>query len=113
MIAAILLTLVESFIVGEVQPCMFIYFPVVRHYSLPLLIAQTILNHVIIFVAGACMSPGEAFFILVFLNIWMTSEIVQRKVVELDAVLEDPLVEPCIIRAKLRDYLVMHLKYNR
>lgn len=112
-VAVVALTAIESIVKGRVQPCMFLYFPFIRHYSLPLLIAQTIFNHVAAFLAFAGMSPGDAFFILVFLNIFMTSEIVQRQLDELDALLEDPLMDPCAVRAKLRDYLVMHLKYIR
>lgn len=115
--AAVLTTLaifsaIESVWTGEVMECMFIYFPFAFNGSLPLLVAEILYNHASLVLAMLCLIPTDAFFILIFVNFLMMSAIVQAQLNELDTALEDPRTEPAIVRAKLGDYLVMHIKYN-
>lgn len=103
---------VESIWTGELEQAMYVYFPYEYNFSVPFLIVETIYNHLTVIMAYAALCACDDFFVLVFLNILMTSAIIRRELKDLDSLLENPHTEPRDVRNKLKNYLTMHLKYN-
>lgn len=62
--------------------------------------------------AVAVLIPIDSLLFLIFLNIPMTSAIIQEHLLELNNVLEIAIMTEDVINKRLLEYLVMHKKHN-
>lgn len=110
-IAFTLLAYADSIWTGKLRESMHIYFSFSHGDWILVSVAEFIYNHAVAVMMFVCVVACDAPFVLIFVNILMTSAIVGRDLKDLDAMLDDSKVVPRDVRTKLKDYLTTHLKY--
>lgn len=100
---------------GIVTPAMGLYFPLIEEYpsgsvQLTLLV---IYNYFILFIDYFVLVAYDLMIFIVFVNMPMTSEIIQRRLIEMELVLLDDAVNKTNNgKHHLLDIICMHAKYN-
>lgn len=109
----VLLQLIDSIQKGELKPCLFIYFPFGFEYSQPLCLRVIMFLYNFLFAASiiTILVPVDILFFLIFLNIPLTSEILQEHLLELNRSLEKARISEDAIKRRLLEYLEMHKKH--